>query len=241
MISVVILAKNEERNIGDCLANLAWCSEIIVIDDYSTDKTSNIAKKYGVYIYKRHLNSDFASQRNFGLSKAANDWVLFVDADERISKLLSREILQKTKNTNYGGFYIKRNDYFMGRELKYGETGNIKLLRLARKGKWKRKVHEYWDAGNNVGELKNPILHYHNQSLTEFIDKINNYSNIHAYENKKEGKYSNIWKIIFFPLGKFLYNFIFRLGFLDGVEGLIMAVMMSFHSFLSWSKQSNLK
>src|SRR5260221_14334529 len=131
MISAVVIAKNEEKNIANCLANLAWCDEIIVIDDYSTDKTCVLTKKYGANIYKHHLNSDFASQRNFGLTHATGDWVLFVDADERISKPLSREILQKTEKTNYGGFYIKRRDYFLGHEIKYGETGNIKLLRLA--------------------------------------------------------------------------------------------------------------
>ncbi|SRR5260221_243298 len=241
MISAVVLTKNEENNIIKCLASLNWVDEIIVIDDFSVDLTINRIQKLKnkrIKIYKRRLNDDFAGQRNYGLSKAKDDWILFLDADETLSKFLSKEILLKTKNTKYDGFYIKRRDYFLGHEMKHGEVGDIKLLRLGRKnsGKWERKVHEYWNIKGESQGLHNFIIHSKNQSLNQFISKIDKYSEIHAKELKAEGKRSNLLRIIIWPTGKFIYNYFFKLGFLDGVEGFILATIMSFHSFLAWTK-----
>src|SRR5258708_22553878 len=239
-ISAVILTKNEEKNIKRCIESLLWCNEIIIIDDYSEDKTLREIKNFKARVYRRHLNSNFAQQRNFGLSKANSDWVLFLDADEIITLELKREILDVNFQTDdYNGFYIKRRDYFMGRQLKYGETGNIKLLRLGKKnaGKWKRSVHETWEIKERVGELKNTIHHYPHQTIREFIDDINFYSTIHAQENKKT-KFANIFYIITYPLGKFFVNYFLKLGFLDGGEGIVMAIFMSLHSFLAWGQLS---
>ena len=236
MISAVILTKNEERNIQRCLKNLQWCDEIIIVDDYSTDKTLNKIK--GCKVFKRRLNGNFAEQRNFGLSKAKGDWVLFVDADEVVTKELQKEIVTRIKYSKRAGFYLRRKDVFLGKELNYGETGNTKILRLARRnsGKWKRKVHEFWEIEGETCDLPSPIIHYHDMKLTDFLSKINYYSEIHAKENVKAGKKSNLWRIIFYPLGKFSVNYFLKLGFLDGTPGFIMAAMMSFHSFLSWSR-----
>jgi glycosyltransferase involved in cell wall biosynthesis len=251
-LTAIILAKNEEENIKKCLESIKFCDEILVIDDNSTDKTVEIIQnskgksqnyKSKVKILKRHLNGDFAGQRNFALRQAQGQWVLFIDSDEIVSEALASEIVNyKLSITNYSGFYIKRKDFWKGKEIKYGETGNIKLLRLARKnaGQWIRPVHEAWDvkgsASRRIGILKNSILHYPHPTLREFINEINQYSTLHAKSNLREGKKSSIWKIIFWPKGKFIYNWIFKLGFLDGTEGFIIALMMSFHSFLAWSK-----
>lgn len=241
MISAIVLIKNEEKNITACLASLLFCNEIIIIDDYSTDMTLSQVKELStkIRIYKRHLDNNFAEQRNFGLTKARGDWILFVDADERIPQSLRDEIQQKIKDGKYDAFYVQRRDFFLGKEMKYGETGNIKILRLGRRnyGKWRRKVHETWSVKGNIGELKNRILHYPHTTISEFINDINNYSTIHAEENKRERKKSGIDKIILYPIGKFFVNYFFKLGFLDGIPGFILATMMSFHSFLAWSKQ----
>lgn len=267
-ISAVVITKNEEKNIGACLQSLAWCDEIIVVDDYSTDATykiiSNlkflISNKYAnpkIKIFKRKLDCDFAEQRNFGLSKAKNEWVLFLDADEIVTPALKKEIfnlpcLRRQEFSTakqqapliYDGFYLNRQDVWNGKILKHGEFskygwfGNAKLLRLGRKkaGKWVRPVHELWNIKGEVGILKNPIIHFSHQDLREFINKINYFSDLHATALKKEGKKSSIMKIIVWPVGKFVYNYIFRLGFLDGLEGFVISIYMSMHSFLAWSK-----
>jgi glycosyltransferase involved in cell wall biosynthesis len=240
MISAIVLTKNEEKNIKDCLKSLSFADEIIVIDDYSQDRTREIAKKMGARVFKRSLNEDFASQRNFGLDKANSKWVLFVDADERVSEKLRDEIIQITANPfiEKCGFFIKRRDFLWGKELRYGEVGRIKLLRLACKdsGKWVRRVHEKWRVVGRTGTLNNPINHHPHASLREFLLSINRLSTLHARANKEEGKKSSLVKIIFWPLGHFLVNFFVKKGFLDKTPGFMVAMMMSFHSFLSWSK-----
>jgi len=239
MISAIILTKNEEKNIKKCLESVKWCDEIIIIDDESSDQTLEIAKKYKTTIYTNTLNNDFSAQRNFGLSKAKNDWVLFVDADEVVSDALAYEISNaigiKDRNLkNFNGFYIKRSDFIWGRMLKYGETGNMQLLRLGRKGSgiWDSKTHEKWEVEGLIGKLINPILHFPHQTLGEFLKEINFYTDIRAKELRDKNAKTFFWSILLYPLGKFVVNYIFKRGFMDGMQGLVFAIVMSFHSFL---------
>jgi glycosyltransferase involved in cell wall biosynthesis len=238
MISAVVLAKDEEKNLPDCLESIKWCDEIVLIDDDSVDKTIEIAKKFKAKIFIHSLNNNFAQERNFGLQKAQGEWVLFVDADERVSPELKEEISEAIKNTNINGFFLKRQDLFGGKILRHGETANVRLLRLAKKGKgeWQREVHEIWEIKGEKSELKNPLLHYSHQTIVEFLEHVNFHSSLHAQALKREGVKPSLFRMITNPLGKFIQNYIFRLGFLDGTPGIIVALMMSFHSFLARAK-----
>lgn len=240
MISCVILTKNEEKNISKCLSSVSWCDEIVVIDDESTDKTLDLVKKTKARIFVRPKNNDFSSQRNFGLDKAKGDWVLFVDADEVVSSALWYEIMQHTNATinDYSGFFIRRIDTIWGKELNHGETGNIKFLRLAKKdsGRWIGRVHEVWDVKGNKIPLKNPLNHYPHISVEKFLREINYYTDLRAKE-LSENKTKVFWgSIIIFPFTKFILNYLIKRGFQDGIQGLIMATLMSFHSFLVRAK-----
>ena len=238
MISAVVLTKNEEKNIKGCLESLRWCGELLVIDDHSSDKTVQIAKEFGAKVFFHRLNNDFAQKRNFGLSLAKSDWVFFLDADERVSPQLAKEIKLIVKETSCNAFNVRRYDFFGGKALKYGETANVWLLRLGRRGEgeWKRQVHEFWQVKGEVGELVNPIFHYPHPTITEFLKHINFYSTLHAEALYQEGVKISCWRIVINPLGKFLINWLWRLGFLDGMPGLIIALMMSLHSFLARAK-----
>src|ERR1035437_6486734 len=137
MISVIILSKNEEKNILDCLETVNWADEIIIVDDNSIDRTIEITKNQklkNLKILTRSLNGDFAKQRNYALSYAQNEWVLFIDADERVTSELRREIndfiIEEKERPLFNGMYIKRKDSLWGKFLNHGETGSIKLLRL---------------------------------------------------------------------------------------------------------------
>lgn len=245
MLSVVIITKNEESRIEKCLKSVLFCDEIIVIDDYSKDSTVNIAKKYTKKIIKRKLSTDFSKQRNFGLSKAKNEWVLFIDADEVVPNSLKQEIAKtlKQKRNTINGYYIPRTDIFLGKKLRYGETGNIKLLRLARKskGKWVRPVHEVMEVEGESQTLVYALLHYSHSSLAGFIKKINYYSTINArYLYDKKAVIHKI-DLILYPSTKFILNFILKRGFLDGYYGYIFAIVMSMHSFLTRAKLYLLK
>ncbi|MBI3397219.1 glycosyltransferase family 2 protein [Candidatus Woesebacteria bacterium] len=238
----VVLSKNEEDNIQKCLKSLDFCDELVLIDDYSTDQTIKraIETNSKLKIFKRKLNNNFSNQRNFGLAKARTDWALFIDADERVDDKLSQEILRVIKdqsNPNVG-FYIRRQDFIFGKEIKHGEFGTIELLRLFKgdKGRWAREIHEYVKIKGSTAKLQTPLKHLPHQKLKDFVTQINFYSTLHAKANMKEHKKSNVFKIVFYPIFKFINNYFLKLGFLDGAPGLVLSIMMSFHSFLSWSK-----
>lgn len=234
MISAIILTKNEEKNIEECISGLKWCNEIIIIDDKSTDNTVKIAKELGAEVFEHQLNNDFSQQRNFGLEKARGDWIFFVDADERVSQELSDEIKNKINgNGKENGFYFKRIDNFLGKWLKHGEIGDIRILRLGRKksGKWVRRVDEVWEVEGEKNTFDNPLLHYSHTSLDEFITSINERSSLNARMFYEESLKPNLLEWLK-PLFKFFNNYILKLGFLDGIQGFVFAVFMSLHSFL---------
>lgn len=295
MISVVVLTKNNEKTIQDCLESVKWVDEIIIVDSGSTDKTLEIAKKFTqVKIYHRQLD-DFSSQKNFGMNKCGGKWVLFLDSDETISGELRKEMeflgksdgilhhslstvrvsnfisrlacsrncgtshseisldrqddagnnegfrIAKTQNDDDKkenvGFRIRREDVFMGKVMKYGETGKAKFVRLVKNnsGKWQGKVHEEFVFENEVKicDLENvKIIHNHNISVSEFFERINFYSDLMADELKEKGIKENFGKMFVWPMGKFVNNYFIKLGFADGLSGFILAYLMSWHSFL---------
>jgi glycosyltransferase involved in cell wall biosynthesis len=235
MISAIILTKNEEKNIKDCLESLSWCDEKIVIDDQSVDKTCEIAQKLGAKIYVHPL-TNFSDQRNYAMEKAKGDWVIFIDADERISQALWYEIMQHINEPfeNLSGFFLKRIDIMWGRQLRYGESGTLKLLRLAKKnsGKWTGDVHEKWHISGNIETLNNSLYHYPHPSIEDFLREINQYTDLRAKELYRQKIKVNWLSITLYPKAKFILNYFIKLGFLDGLPGLVIALMMSFHSFL---------
>ena len=171
--------------------------------------------------------TDFASARNELLKTAKTEWVMFVDTDEEITPELQVEINETiNKVPNLAGYYIKRKIYFVGKLI-----GEDKVLRLAKRnaGKWERAVHEIWNVKGDIGEFKNYMIHNTAASLSEYINKINKYSTLHAQENLKEGKKSNLFKIIFYPTLKFTQNFGMGRGF-------VFSLLQAFHSFLAWSQ-----
>ena len=247
MISAIVLTKNEEKIIGFCLKNLRWCDEVLVIDDYSEDKTTAISKRLGARVFKRKLDGNYAKQRNFGLKKAKGDWVLFIDADEIVNESLKKEIL---KNINFEigdscrqgreicAYKLKRKDKFLGKWLRFGETSRVELLRLAKKNKgaWQKPVHEVWQIKGEIGKLKNPIIHNREITIADFLTKINHYSSLRAKELYRKRVRTNAFLIMVYPGAKFFQNYFLRWGFLDGKEGFVMAVMMAIHSFLVRAK-----
>lgn len=229
-ISCVVLAKTENPSIKGIFGNF---SEIIVLVDSKHKNTKTIKKDSSAVITTFHtLNEDFAAQRNFALSLCTKTWVLFVDEDEEVSPGLITEIASAILQDSNDGYMVRRCDVFMGRVLKHGETGNIELLRLAKKsaGIWERPVHEVWHVAGNIGVLNSPLIHRAHPSIAAFLDKINAYTSIEANFRKKQGRHPSVFELLAYPHAKFLQNYVFRLGFLDGIPGFTMAFMMSIHS-----------
>ena len=202
-ISAIVL-NSDKRDITKTLKSIAWCDEVIVLD--------------------KPINGDFAKARNEAMATAKYEWVLFVDYDETVEQI-------PIIDNKYDGYYLKRHDVFWGKKLKYGEVGSIKLLRLGKKtaGVWKRKVHEYWDI-KNYGYLPIKIMHYPHPTVKSFIDQINTYTEIDAKELLNDGKNFSYFRLFANPAGKFINNYLLKLGFLDGWTGFVYAFMMSFYS-----------
>jgi Glycosyltransferases involved in cell wall biogenesis len=219
MLSAVVLIKNDKKNIERCLRSLDFVDEVVIVDDFSKDNTLNqISKikkqndKSKFKIFQRKLNSDFAEQRSFGMEKASGEWVLFLDADEEVSPDLKEEIKEAIRyatleRDDLVGFYIKRRDFFWGREMKFGEVLKVRrqgILRLIKKGfgQWQGKVHEKLQVTSyklQVLSLKNFINHYPHPTIKEFLHEVNFYSSLRANELLSKGKKQIFWKLFFIP------------------------------------------
>lgn len=233
-ISAVVLAHKYSNKLNIALHSLLFCDEIILLTD-----TKDISKQlfdtktlHKLKIVQAPLLHDFSKKRNIGLSHAHSDWVLFLDSDETVSNALKTEILDAVEQKDIHGFFIKREDFFMNKVLKRGDPSSVMLLRLARKhaGIWKRPVHEYWDVQKKTDILTNPILHVPHDSIESFLEKINMYTSIESTYRKQSGEQFSLFELFVFPIIKFMYSYIFQLGFLDGFAGFTMAYMMSVHS-----------
>ena len=234
-ISFVVLTKNEEKNIERCLQSIKpLADEILVLDEFSTDKTVEIAKRFDARVIQNKNSDDFAAARNLAMEQAKNEWVFLIDSDEEmIGGLEGIEVL------GVDCYRIRRTDVMWGKELKHGENGLWNEVRFAKKdaGKWEGRVHEVFKTQGSVGQLNDVYLkHYPHQSVAEFLSEINLYSEIRARELCDMRTKSSVWQIMFYPLGKFLLDYVFLLGFLDGTPGFVLSVMMSFYSFLVRSK-----
>jgi len=236
--SILILTKNEESTIDRCLNSLKHMGdETIIIDDHSSDETLQKARAYGVKIYTQSLNDNFAEARNRAMLQAKSKYILFIDADEVVSKEMKEYIVQIPEKTQIPAFAFKRVDFFWNTKMRFGEAGNTYVTRLVTKdcGSFIRPVHEVWQ-GSKVKKVDCPLYHYPHPTISSFLHSINTYSSLNAAYMLSQGKNIGTLELIVLPLGKFMYTYFFKLGFLDGAAGFIYSFMMSFHSFLTRAK-----
>ncbi|MFN4111003.1 MAG: glycosyltransferase family 2 protein [Ignavibacteria bacterium] len=229
-ISVIIITKNEEKNIKECLESVKWVDEIIIVDALSEDSTTDIARQYTKKIFQREW-SGFVDQKNYALSLASNEWVLSLDADERVTHSLKQKLQDLFSKPDQvkgiDGFLIKRDNYFLGKKIRSCGWDRDYQLRLFKKSKTKltdRLVHEGFEVGGKVGKISEPIVHLSYKSFNDAIVKINHYSSLEALE-KSSKKKANIFTIIFYPFIYFIQHFIFRYGFIDGIYGFYVSLL----------------
>lgn len=245
MISVNIICRNEEKNIEDCLKSVLWADEIIVVDAESADRTLEIAKKYTDKVFVNKWEG-FAKQRTFALEKSKKDWVLALDADERCSSGLKEEIVSfvASNNHNIKGFKLPRQNYFLGKWIKYGGWYPGYQLRFFKRSNVKvsdRLVHEGYEVDGDIGVMKNDIIHYTVQSVFDFMNRVNGYSNLQAEEKSKNGNIGFL-DIFIQPLKSFVVQYIFKGGFRDGLHGLMVynfdAITRMLTYMKIWEKQN---
>lgn len=261
-LSVCIITHNEEANIGRTLESVASLvkntgGEIIVVDSGSTDRTAEIARSHGAKVFTEAWKG-YAAQKNSAIEKAGGDWVLSLDADEVVEPKLATELNQavaghewclttttqrqqsteklREQFTRPEGFRIPRKNMFLGRWIKHGGFWPDRKLRLFRRvsGRFEeRAVHEVLKVNGPALDLKNALIHHAYPTLAGYIGHMNKYSSLGAEQAVQEGKHGfSIVNIALRPLATFIYNYLLRLGFLDGREGLLLHLYHA--AYISW-------
>jgi len=229
-ISAIIPTLNEEIHIEKAIKSVGFADEIIVIDSYSTDNTVVLAEKHNVKIIKRKFD-DFSSQKNFAIDQAQHPWIYILDADERVTPAVEKEILEAVLNPkDYVGFYVRRSFYFAGEKINYSGWQRDRVIRLFLKEfcNYIGLVHETIDAKGKLGSLNNKINHFSYRSFDHYIAKINHYSWLQAKDLQNKGKSVNLYHILIKPPIRFFIHYIVRLGFLDGFAGFMIAKTQAF-------------
>ena len=248
-ISAIVIAKNEEDMITDCLKSISFCDEIIVIDNDSKDKTADISKKMGAKVFKDKAE-DFSDLRNLGLKKASSEWILYVDADERISPELKEEIQSKVLSGKYkqdvAAFRIKRKNFYLG---DYGWPHIEKMERLFKKESlksWIGKLHESPIVDGEISEFDHFLIHHTHKDLTSMVNKTIEWSKTEA-ELRFDKNHPKItwWRFPRVMISAFINSYIMEEGWKVGTAGLVESIYQAFSIFITyarlWEMQNKLK
>ncbi|MFB0517685.1 MAG: glycosyltransferase family 2 protein [Acidobacteriota bacterium] len=238
-ISAVIITRDEEERIVPTLQSLDWVDEIVVVDTHSQDRTRELCRKYTDRVYVREWKG-YVEQKNYVLQLASHDWVLSLDADERVSEELRAEIGELIKEgMDCDGYYISRKVFYLGRWIKHCGWYPDYKMRLFKKSRARwvgGSVHESCLVEGKVGYLRSPLLHYTYRNISEHLSRNNLYAELSAQDKFHQGERAGIAKLIFFPMATFIKTYFIKLGFLEGVAGLIISVISATYVFLKYAK-----
>jgi glycosyltransferase involved in cell wall biosynthesis len=247
--SVCILTYNEEKNNQECLESVTWADEIIILDSFSTDRTLEICRKYSDRIYQQKFGG-FGPQRNAAVQYASHDWVLSVDADERVTEELREEIRKKLSSPpEADAYFVPRKSHFLGKEIRHcGWYPDYRQLQLFNKMKMiyrSDRVHEGYQLSSRASCLHGHILHFPFSDVEEFLRKMTWYSSLAAEDMIEAGRAFRFYQLFTHPLGNFIKIYFIKQGFRDGRHGLILSLLYAYYSFLKylrfWEKSSQKK
>lgn len=238
-ISVIVITLNEEKNIADCLKSVGWANEIIVVDSNSTDATREIARQYTAQIFNVDWQG-YAENKNIALGHCQGDWILWLDADERITPELAQEIqLAIQTDANYAGYKMPRKAFFLGRWIQHCGWYPGHVLRLFRRNRARfnnNLVHEGVEITGPIGQLKNNMLHFTDPDLNHYLWKFNRYTSLAAQQLYERGFKVKLWDILLRPWHTFMKMYFFKAGFLDGMQGFILSLLSGWYVFAKYAK-----
>ncbi len=238
-ISFCIITQDEEENMESLLNNIkSVADEIIIVDSGSKDKTVEISERMGAKVFFNNW-IDYSTQKNFAISRAKKDWVFVMDADERLSEVLIDSIkkLKEKNKIDVEGFIINRKSYYLGKFINHSGWYPDAKVRLFKKGSgsfYGKYVHEGFRFNGNSEKIEGDVIHYSYKNLNDHIERIRKYSFLSAKRMKEEGKSFKFYRLIFNPFFGFLKHFFFKLGFLDGFHGFVIASLTSYYVFLKY-------
>ena len=237
MLSVIVITKNEENRIRTCLESVKWADEIIVVDNGSSDNTLKVARKYTDKILTLK-DQDFATIRNKGFEKASGDWVLYVDADERVLEPLKNEIEVLITLDDKSAYALSRRNIIFGREVAYGPYKKDWVIRLFKKsdfGEWIGKVHEYPKFSGKLGYAKNSLLHLTHRGIDQIVKKSLEWSKIDA-KLRLEANHPQMsgWRFLRILITETFNQGIKRGGFFNGTIGIMDSILQTFSMFMTY-------
>ena len=243
-ISACVTAGNEEQKIRRCLESLTWCDEIVVVDSFSKDRTVEICRKYTERVYQ-HEWLGYIGQKNLIREMAQHPWILFLDADEEVSPDLRDEILAEfaAGTGAYCGYEFPRQVYYLGKWIHHGEWYPDIKLRLFRKefGRSEgQEPHDHVVVNGPVKRLKGALRHYTYDDIRDHLETMNRFSSITAQEKIKQGGRFKWSDFLFRPTFRFIKAYIIKAGFLDGFQGLVIAMVSAFGVFMKYAKMREL-
>lgn len=238
-LSVVVVTLNEGERLRLCLESVAWADEIVVVDAESQDKTVAIAREFTDRVFVRPWPG-FAPQKNFALAQATGDWVLALDADEEVSAELREEMSRVLVGpAALEGYAVPRRNLFWGQWVRHGGFYPDWQLRLFRRGRGRfveRAVHEAVAVDGRVGRLQGPLLHRSYRNVSDLVQRADRYSTLAAEEWLRAGRPARVLDLVLRPLGRFSSMYLWRLGFLDGWRGLLLAGLYAYYVFMRSAK-----
>ena len=237
-LAVIILTHNEERHIAACIERAAFADEILVIDDHSTDRTAELARAAGARVIARAIAGDFAAQRNFALTQTDADWVLYVDADERVQPETEAEIARILAEDARAVYEIKRINVAFGRRMYYGGHRPDYSQRLYPRMAvhWVGRIHEHVVSDLPIRRMGGSLLHYTYTDWDRYLLKFNQYTTLMAEKRYADGKRASFLKILLDPPFAFFRDYILLRGFLDGRLGFILAMVHGFYTMVKYVK-----
>ena len=237
-VSVIITTFNEEWNIADCIESVLWADEIFLVDSYSTDRTMEIARQYPIVTRRREYFGS-AAQKNWSIDRVKHDWVLILDADERVPEDLAGEILEiLATEPEYRGYYIRRQNIIPGKMIKHSGWSTDKVIRLFHRAHGRypnRRVHADVDIEGPIPILKHALIHYTFRNFDQYLEKSLNYARWGAAQGFREGRPATYREIGLRPLWRFFRSYFLQLGILDGLHGLVVCGLQAFGVFVKYA------
>ncbi|HLZ45492.1 MAG TPA: glycosyltransferase family 2 protein [Gemmatimonadales bacterium] len=234
-VTAVIPTLNEAIQIADCVRAVRWADEIIVADGGSSDETPRAAAAAGAKVLQGSWRT-IAAQRNAAIAAARNDWVLAVDADERVGPELAEEIGATVGAPEHRAYAVRRANSYAGRTIRFGGWGDDWVVRLFRRDRRyvERRVHEHLEHGDDVGKLRAPLLHTPYRDLSHYVEKLDRYATWGAEELAERGRRAHLVDVLLRPPARFFSMYILRLGFLDGWRGAVLSGLTGVSVFLKY-------
>ena len=233
-ISALAITLNEADNIETYIESLWFADEIIIVDSFSTDDTVILASKYDKVKVLQRTFDNFSAQKNFAISKAKNEWIVFFDLDEEVTPALAAEIVATVQNPKADAYFVRRDYYFMGKFIRFSDVGNEYIVRFFNKNHCSYNdnlVHELLEVKGITRKLKNSLPHHTYRSFDHFTSKTYQYSKLQAEMLYAKGKKPTFYHFLFRPFYRFWNQYLFQLGILDGKEGFILAYVSAFGVF----------